>query len=149
MPSASVTATWDKPLKLHWAIDSRGIGEAMAKRAPWGRHTHDKIMKYHYSKPGFPRTGGSLRRELRKPRNFRVSDNQTELTLEINLPYARIVDQGGTIPAVSGKWMLWRSGGTTKLRRSRRGYTIKGKDYVSKGFADWSGKSSNIKVSWL
>lgn len=81
-------------------------------------------------------------------------------TIEIksDLPYARIQDEGGTIPAhtqMPGRPnMMFRAGGRVVFTRSRGPITIKPKHYIKSIVDDWlarrgfkSGKRG-ITVKW-
>ena len=89
---------------------------------------------------------------MRAVSNLRNYSTKGELAVQVSIPlaYARIIDRGGNVRAVSGKRMAWSGG----VRYKRRGYNIKGSRFMDRGFRDWAGAGPRggkapIKPSWV
>jgi hypothetical protein len=66
-----------------------------------------------------------------------VEQSETRAVFENDLPYARIQDIGGTIPAVDGKLMVFEIGGETIYTTKRKAIFLKGSNYTQHAFDDW------------
>jgi hypothetical protein len=66
---------------------------------------------------------------------YLVNSGVSWAVYESKLKYARIQDQGGSIPPVFGKLMVFETSTGKVFPRKRRGVTIKGNQYSSKAFA--------------
>ena len=178
-PGAQVGSTrygWDGPLRLKILLNQREFIKSMAQAAPVGTHPHDQLSNSHYTdkRVKYPRQGMRLKAAMgdRGVGKWNIFYNKEgsfiRASIAVMLPYARIIDQGGEIPAVwpvaglrytkGGKaryrtrLMHFNAGDGDKFSMYRKGYTIKGQDYVSKGFNDYcnkTGSGGGMKVGWI
>lgn len=77
--------------------------------------------------------------------SFRLSLIKNGINIQSPLPYAEIQDVGGTIPAFSGKLMVFKSGGEDVFTMKRGPIVIRPKHYAEKAVNRWY---KGIDVVW-
>ena len=166
---------WDGPLRIKLEVNRLTLINSFAQAAPVGKHPHDQISgKYTDKRVKYPRTGGRLRdfvggKGIGKWNVFYNRDGSLDrASISVFLPYAAIIEHGGTIPPVYPVYGLrYTKGGKARYRArimhfagsggdmytmGRKGYTIQAQNYVERGFNDYCNKTANaggLKVGWI
>lgn len=106
-------------------------------------------MQTGLDKSGIGRKTGRLRAELGKLGNFKLMKRDVRIT--IPLPYARIQDTGGMIPARTGN-MHYFAYGHEWFIKSVRGFRLKGFKYIEAGareiMARFNSNKGALQVRW-
>jgi hypothetical protein len=136
-------AGWSKPLKVRYQFHLNTLAQAVQKYTPVGKHTHDVFNK---------RQSGRLKRAIGTLGNYRAPKGKNLITINIPLPYARMIARGGAVRAVTGKLMVFNPGGKPVYAKKRKGYNITGAQFFTKGYRDWidrpAGKKS-VTPHWV
>jgi hypothetical protein len=161
--SITITDEHGRPARLddiRWQMNLPEFRSELIDASPVGIHDHDRDIdfdnpqtKHGRSLPRIPQEAGSLKRHWRlgNPgiRGLKVRGKTVGIHVDSRLPYARIVDVGGTVPPVSGRGMHYRNDAGTEVRTDTRGgYNITGHNYVDKAVDRFLGKIANVKVEW-
>lgn len=139
-----MASSWSQPLDIRLRMNLVELRRDLMQESPVGDHSHDRGVAYK----GFtPRTGGRVKRGWKLSRNDGISLSADKSAVILRHPHAHAfyVDRGFSPRAVSGKNMGWNSGGET-WRKSRRGYTVPGKEYIREAVRKWAGQ--DIAVEW-
>lgn len=121
-------------LTLAYGVNLRRLGQYMAQVAP---------VKT-----------GKLRDALRNPRTYQYNKRNKTIRIEVlGVPYAKIQDQGGRIPArrpVRARAMRWYEGTTAIFAKRAKGYYLQGQGYIRNGFDLWLSAQprDNIRIYW-
>ena len=160
----SITDETGKPARLddiRWEFKLNNFVSILKKHTPVGTHEHDQVdspfskatTKDGRALPRIPGEQGSLARhwKLGKPwgiSTYKVKGKAAGILIKSKIPYAEIIDQGGTIRAKYGSWMHWHQGGHDIRTRYRKGYNIQGAKYIEKAADEFLQSLANVKVEW-
>lgn len=145
------------PLKIDVELDLKSLRGLLAKHAPIGKTRPSGFTvggkKYTYREK--PQAPGRLRKSFFLKGAVRLNRKKTGVLIHSDLPYARIQDKGGKIPAhtqpAGAKKMMFKAGGKLRFVRHRKGFRLKGTDYTKAAVEEWRtrrGIKAGIKVRW-
>lgn len=169
----SVKIKLDGPLQFDLKLDRAIAAREFSEAAPKGAHPHDP-PGWVTKRGTRPRRGDNrLANWLGKESNWHISTRASGLDkgkishayCNVFLAYAHIIDQGGQVGPVgymyrakftkAGKSkyggprrMTWQSGGRTVFAASRRGYTIRGQNYVERGTNRLVNDVKALSITW-
>lgn len=160
----SITDETGKPARLddiRWEFNLDKFNSILKKHTPVGEHEHDQVdtpfskptTKDGRALPRIPGEAGSLARSWRlgKPwgiHTYKVKGKAAGIVIKSQIPYAEIIDQGGTVRAKYGSWMHWHQGGHDVRSRYRKGFRIQGAKYIEKATDEFLASLANVNVEW-
>jgi hypothetical protein len=133
---------WDGPLDIEWEPEIDRLRQSIRSFAPIA--------------------SGALRSAFLEPRTIRKDPNKSEIIIHVAPPstawrYALIQDQGGYVPpyqcpprpSKKPSWvMVAQIGGQTRFFTKRKGFYLRGFNYIDRGVDDWWYNRNGIEIRW-
>ena len=131
---------WTKPLNLDWEFNIDKLRESIRSFTPFD--------------------SGALRSAFLEPETITVNEGNDIITIHIAPPntawkYANIQDVGGFIPPYDiikakgpGQVMRAEIKGETRFFTKRKGFRLRGFNFIEKGVRDWTSRPGWVTLGW-
>ena len=135
-----INIKWDGPLEIDWDFEIDSLRESIRSFTPFD--------------------SGALRNAFLEPETITINDKKDVITINIAPPntawkYANIQDVGGFIPPYDiikakgpGHVMRAEIKGETRFFTKRKGFRLRGFNYIERGVRDWVDRPGWISIGW-